>query len=97
MFKSLRDDAEQVTIELEGAKVCVPADVSVAAALLSLDRIPFRHTPVGATPRAPFCMMGLCFDCLVEIDGEANQRACQRQVAPGMRVRRQLSEQGGHA
>ena len=44
-----------------------------------------------AAPRAPFCMMGACFECLVEIDGRANQRACQVRVRGGMRVRRQLS------
>ena len=30
--------------------------------------------------------MGICFDCLVRIDGRANQRACMTKVAPGMRV-----------
>jgi predicted molibdopterin-dependent oxidoreductase YjgC len=92
MFKSLRDDAERVAIELDGKAVRVAAGVSVAAALLELDCIPFRHSPVGAGPRAPFCMMGACYDCLVEIDGMPNQRACQRQVSAGMRVRRQLVE-----
>ena len=91
MFRSLREDGERVAIELEGETVSVAAGVSVAAALLELDCIPFRHAPVGAAPRAPFCMMGACYDCLVEIDGVPNQRACQRQVSAGMRVRRQLA------
>lgn len=95
MFRSLQENVEQVAIELDGVTVKVPAGVSVAAGLLSLDCLPFRQTPVSATPRAPFCMMGLCFDCLVEIDGEPNQRACQRQVVAGMRVRRQLDRGDG--
>ena len=90
MFKLLNEDAGRIKVELDGVEVSVPAGVSVAAALLSLDAVPFRATPVSAAPRAPFCMMGVCFECLVEIDGEPGQRACQRQVAAGMRVRRQL-------
>jgi predicted molibdopterin-dependent oxidoreductase YjgC len=34
-------------------------------------------------------MMGVCFDCLMEIDGEANQQACMTTVRDGMRVARQ--------
>ena len=31
-------------------------------------------------------MMGVCFECLVEIDGELNQQSCQIGVTPGMTV-----------
>lgn len=92
MFKRLDTDAEQVLIELDGVEVSVPAGVSVAAALLSLDILPLRQTPVSGAARAPFCMMGICFECLVEIDGIANQRACQLQVQAGMHLRRQLAQ-----
>ena len=81
----------QIVIELDGVQETVPADVSVAAALLYLDKIPLRHSAVNAAPRAPFCMMGICFECLIEVDGVANQRACQLQVQAGMRLRRQFS------
>jgi D-hydroxyproline dehydrogenase subunit gamma len=85
----------QIVIELDGVQETVPAGVSVAAALLYLDKIPLRHSAVNAAPRAPFCMMGICFECLIEVDGVANQRACQLQVQAGMRLRRQLSSVAG--
>ena len=91
MFKLLDANAEQVVIELDGAETSVPAGVSVAAALLAIDCLPLRQSAVSGSARAPFCMMGICFECLVEIDGVSNQRACQVQVQPGMRLRRQLS------
>jgi predicted molibdopterin-dependent oxidoreductase YjgC len=94
MFRLLADAPEQVVVELDGVEVSVPAGVSVAAALLYLGRIPTRHSPVTGGARAPFCMMGACFECLVEIDGVSNQRACQRQVEAGMRLRRQLRAGG---
>ena len=93
MFRRLDGAAPaRVAIELDGAHVDVPADISVAAALLWLGVEPYRASTLGGAPRAPYCMMGVCFDCLAEIDGRANQRACQVTVATGMRVRRQLGK-----
>ena len=90
MFRLLGNADDLVVVELDGVEVKVPAGVSVAAALLYLDRIPTRHSAVKAAPRAPFCIMGICFECLVEIDGVVDQRACQLQVRAGMRLKRQL-------
>ena len=92
MFRRL-DDARggNVEITLDGEMVEVPQGIPLAAALLLLDRQPYRRTVVGDTARAPYCMTGSCFDCLVEVDGRRNRRACQVTVARGMRVERQLS------
>ena len=95
MFRLLDAVGTQIVIELDGVQETVPAGVSVAAALLYLDKIPLRHSAVSAVPRAPFCMMGICFECLIEVDGVADQRACQRQVQAGMRLRRQFSSATG--
>jgi predicted molibdopterin-dependent oxidoreductase YjgC len=77
-------------IEFDGASVTVPGGISLAAAMLYLDAIPFRQTIISQSPRAPFCLMGVCFECLVEIDGVDNQRACQVEVQAGMKVKRLL-------
>ena len=45
--------------------------------------------PVTCSPRGPYCMMGVCFDCLVEIDGRPNQQGCLVEVRAGMKVARQ--------
>jgi predicted molibdopterin-dependent oxidoreductase YjgC len=91
MFRLLDQSAAQVEIELDGETVSVPEGISVAAALLYLDRLPLRRSTVSGAPRAPFCMMGICFECLIEVDGVRDQRACQLTVRPGMRLRRQLA------
>jgi predicted molibdopterin-dependent oxidoreductase YjgC len=62
---------------------------TIAAALLAAGVNHFRSAPVLGSPRAPYCMMGVCFECLVEVDGLANCQSCIVQVASGMRVRRQ--------
>ena len=90
MFKLLDErDTDTVTVEIEGEPVEVPAGASVAAAVLARGLIPTRSTPVSGRPRAPFCMMGVCFDCLMEIDGRPNRQACMVPVREGMRIRRQ--------
>jgi len=65
-----------------------PGD-SVAAALLAAGASRLRESPVDASPRAPYCMMGVCFECLVEIDGKQNQQSCLTRARPGMVVKRQ--------
>ncbi|MDD1964805.1 (2Fe-2S)-binding protein [Pseudomonas putida] len=67
----------------------VPAGTSVAAALLMSGIGRFRATPVSESPRAPYCMMGVCFECLVEIDGVPNRQSCLIEVSEGMRIRSQ--------
>ena len=94
MFRTLKPITEQVEISLDGELVAVSAGISLAAALLLHGSSPFRQTRKSASARAPFCMIGACFDCLVEVDAQPNQRACQVQVTAGMQVRRQLAEPG---
>lgn len=78
-----------VTISFEGAPLRARAGDSVAAALLGAGHLDLRETAVSGLPRGPFCMMGACFDCLVEIDGVPARQACLVPVADGMRVARQ--------
>ena len=59
---------------------------TVAAALAAADIVAVRRARSGA-PRGPFCGMGVCFDCLVTVDGRPNQRACLTKVAENMEVR----------
>ncbi len=83
------EDVPLVTITLDGRTAQVPAQASVAAALLAAGADPFRTTAISQSPRAPYCMMGVCFECLVEIDGRPNRQACLEPVTAGMQVRTQ--------
>ena len=91
MFKTLPDaGAASVTVTINGRRFQAPQGSTAAAAVLLAGEMPTRTTPVTGAPRAPYCMMGVCFECLMEIDGVANQQACLVQVAEGMRINRQL-------
>jgi hypothetical protein len=69
---------------------------SIAAALLAAGHRSWRSTRVGGEPRGAFCGIGVCFDCLVIVNGRPNQRACLVEVRPGDRVERQEGTGHGH-
>lgn len=90
MFKRLPEDqADPVTIEFEGERIEAWAGDTVAAAVLAASPGHTRTTPVSGAPRLPYCLMGTCFECLMEIDGMPNRQACLTEVRDGMRVKRQ--------
>jgi succinate dehydrogenase/fumarate reductase-like Fe-S protein len=90
MFRK-RPDSRPATVpvEVEGRTVLVPAGASAAAAVLIAGLSSIRETPVDAAERGPYCMMGICFDCLAEIDGVPNRQSCMVAARSGMRIRRQ--------
>jgi aerobic-type carbon monoxide dehydrogenase small subunit (CoxS/CutS family) len=62
----------------------------VAAALLAANQRALRKTRFNNNERGVFCGIGVCFDCLVVIDGITNQRACLIEARPGMKVQTQV-------
>ncbi|MGW1995834.1 (2Fe-2S)-binding protein [Embleya sp. NPDC001921] len=74
-----------MSITLDGRPHTVPSGRSLAAALIATDRPVTRYDRAGR-PRAPYCGMGVCFDCAVTVDGTPLVRACQEPVRTGMRV-----------
>ena len=76
-----------VTLHVQGQPITARAGDTLAMALLNAGVLPFRQTPVSGQPRAPLCLMGVCFDCLVEVDGQQNVQSCMIEVYEGMQVR----------
>ncbi|QTF07554.1 (2Fe-2S)-binding protein [Brenneria izadpanahii] len=89
MPKRIENMDTVVTFTFEGQTVRAQAGDSVAAALVGANLRSLRDSVVSGAPRGVFCMMGTCFDCLVEIEGVANRQACMTPVREGMNVRRQ--------
>jgi Uncharacterized anaerobic dehydrogenase len=81
--------AGEVPFTFDGRSMAGAPGDTVAAALLANGVRAGRRTPVGGSPRGPYCMMGVCFDCLVTIDGAANQQGCMIPLRAGMQVRTQ--------
>jgi predicted molibdopterin-dependent oxidoreductase YjgC len=89
MFRRLFEPQNPVAFDFEGETVTAGEDDTVAAALLAHGIRHTRTSAVSGSPRAAHCLIGACFECLVEIDGRPNRQACHTLVRPGMRVRRQ--------
>lgn len=88
---SLRGDGE-VAIIVDGQPLAAVAGQSVAAVLLASGRRSFRTSSRLGEPRGPYCNIGMCFDCVMTIDGQPNVRTCQTPVAAGMRVQTQVGD-----
>lgn len=81
--------AQTLTVIVNGKAVSVPQGFTAAAAMLVHGESATRTTPLSGEGRAPYCMMGVCFECLMEVNGEPNQQACLITVSEGMRINRQ--------
>ena len=93
MFKRFTHrQTSNVTILVNGTPVSAKATDSVAAAMLAAGIKACRTSTVSGQPRAPYCMMGICFDCLVVVDGVGSRQGCMTRVRDGMRVETQLGK-----
>jgi len=66
-----------------GAEVPAQPGQSVGAALVAAGILDWRTTRKHGRPRGLFCGIGVCFDCLVVVNGVAGQRACLVEVRDG--------------
>ena len=89
MFTPIGPSAPSVVVFLDGQPILAHSHETVAACLLRNGVSHFRTTPVSRAPRLPYCMIGQCFDCLVEIEGNGSSQACLVPVKAGMRILRQ--------
>ena len=72
-----------VTITVDGKTAAGVTGQSLAGVIMASGTLGFRQTSVGGRPRGVFCGIGVCFDCLVEVNGQRDVRACQRRATQG--------------
>lgn len=97
MLKRLHENSptdELITITFEGEPLQVPVGETVLASVMVSGAGHNRTSPISGAARAGYCQMGVCFECLMEIDGIPNQQACAIQVRDGMIVNRQNGKKG---
>ena len=78
---------EAFSIVVNGQTVAAYPGESIATVLAAAGHRVFRTTDAGNSPRGIFCGMGICFDCLVTVNGLPNQRACMTEAREGSEVR----------
>lgn len=77
---------EAVTIWLNGEALPARKGQTIAAAIMAGGRRILRRTRRAGKPRGLFCAMGICYDCVVTVNGETGVRACMKRVEEGMQV-----------
>ena len=75
-------------IEVDGVEVPLREGQTIAAALWAAGIRSWRTTRVAGRPRGLLCGIGSCYDCLVEVNGVADVRACITPAQDGDVVRR---------
>ncbi|RBM14373.1 (2Fe-2S)-binding protein [Streptomyces sp. PT12] len=73
-----------LTLTFEGRPLTARPGQSVAAALTDAGVRAWRTTRGEGAPRGLFCGIGVCYDCLITVDGRPAQRACLVPAAEGM-------------
>lgn len=86
MSRSRQPGEPSYEIWFDGEPVPAAPGQTVAAALWAAGVRSWRRTRGDSSPRGLFCGIGACYDCLVTIDGTANQRACLVLARPQLRV-----------
>ncbi|GLW67408.1 proline dehydrogenase [Actinomadura rubrobrunea] len=88
-----RRRAAPLRITVDGEPLTGVAGQTIAGVLLAAGRRAWRRGPSGA-PRGVFCGIGVCFDCVVTVNGERDVRACRRRARDGDVVATQSREAG---
>lgn len=85
---------QPVHITVDGRPLTGVSGQSIAGVMLGADMRSWRSTARANAPRGIFCGIGVCFDCLVSVDGVRDVRACQRQAREGDVVELQRDGEG---
>jgi len=75
MFRRIRPAQPNVTIYIDDRPHRVNADESIATILVNTGVSAVHNAPDGA-PRGPYCMMGVCFDCMITLEDGRVEQAC---------------------
>lgn len=72
-----------ITVTVNGESVTGILGQTLAGVMLASDMVAWRTTAFQNRPRGAFCGIGVCFDCLVVVNGQCDVRACQRRAGDG--------------
>ena len=83
---------QPISLRVDGQSVSAYEGETIAGVLFAEGRRILRHTMKDSRPRSIFCGIGICYDCLVTVNGAPNVRACVTLVTEGMIIETQTRE-----
>lgn len=89
MFKRLNDveRGDPIAIYINDESVDAYPGETLAAVILAAGYDIMRKTIFSENPRGYYCGMGICCECMVELDDGSRVKACQTLVEDGMKVK----------
>lgn len=91
------DGGPPCRLSFDGRTIHARTGQSVGAALVAAGVLAWRATRGEGRPRGLFCGIGVCYDCLITVDGRPDQRACLVPAADGMRLESGSAPRGGRS
>jgi hypothetical protein len=85
-------ESERINVLIDGKPFEGRQGDNIAAVLLLAGKIGCRRNFVSGEPRGPYCMMGVCFECLVRVDGIAGLQACMVPIQRGMCIETSIDQ-----
>jgi predicted molibdopterin-dependent oxidoreductase YjgC len=86
------DRRETINIRVNGRTIAATPGETVMAALTAAGFKVVKKSNVAGEARGPFCGMGVCYECLVTVNGVPKQRSCMTEVEDNMEI--QIHEPG---
>ncbi len=85
MFRRIKPQDDTVTIYIDDKPFSATAGEPVANILLN-EGFNSVHTAPNGKTRGPYCMMGVCFDCMITLQDGRVEQACQTYAEDGIRL-----------
>jgi len=85
MFRQVRPQPQDITIYIDD-RPCAARVGDLLANILLQEGMSAVHATPNGTPRGPYCMMGVCFDCMVRLEDGRFEQACQTYAEDGLRI-----------
>lgn len=90
VHQNLRIDSikrkEEVTLSVNGETLPAYKGETILAALLAAGYKTLKKSPLEKKPRGALCGMGVCFECIVTVNGTPNVRSCMTEVENNMEI-----------
>jgi len=89
MFKRLEiiERGAPFTIQVDGEFITAYRGETLAAVLLAAGKMTMRMVPKKQSMRGYYCGMGICHECLVELEDGTKIRSCQTMIEPAMKIK----------
>ena len=82
----LQNSKEDIFFTFDNIKYKAKEGDSIANALFANNIRTNRKTFGKKTSRGSFCLMGVCFECLVKVDGIGAVQGCKTKLRDGMEI-----------